>query len=216
VKQSIVACLFGALAAAGCAPVFSDLQSARLAGQGRVELTPSASFVDFSDEGTNHIQDQFGVQVATGVHERVDLRFRYEQIRVAGEEWDDAPPADLHVNVVGFGPKLSLVKDRLALAVPAGFAFGGDIESGETWEIQPTLIGTLPITRHLELTLAGKYIIPLTADDGDNLVALNLGLGAGKLDRWAVRPEIGFLWNPGEEGHFRHLSLGFSFLFGRR
>jgi hypothetical protein len=209
-KQAVVVSLVGALASSACAPVFSDLQSARLAGPGRVEVTPSVSTVH--DQDSTHVQDEFGLQVATGVHERVDLRLRYERVEVDG----GADPADdFGVNVVGFGPKLGLVRDHLALAVPAGFAFGGDIDSGKTWEIQPTLIGTLPIVKNVELTAAGKYIIQLTAEDSDNLVALNLGIGLGPVDKWVIRPEIGFLWNPGDEGHFRHLSLGFGFLLGR-
>jgi hypothetical protein len=209
-KRSVpVIALVGALAAVGCAPVFSDLQSARLAGPGRVEVTPSVSTVH--DQDSFHIQDQFGLQVATGVHERVDLRVRYERVEV-----DGAGANNVGVNVVGFGPKLGLVRDHLALAVPAGFAFGGDIDSSKTWEVQPTLIGTLPVVKNVELTAAGKYIIPLTAEDSDNLVALNVGIGLGPVDKWVIRPEVGFLWDPGEEGHVVHLSLGFGFLLGRR
>jgi hypothetical protein len=62
----------------------------------------------------------------------------------------------------------------------------------------------------------GKVIYPFAADDPEALVALNLGLGLGPHERWVVRPEIGFLWNPGEDGRYMHLSLGFSYLFGRR
>jgi hypothetical protein len=202
--------ILGALAAAACAPVFSDLQSARLAGRGRVEVTPSASSV--SSDGVE-VQHHFGLQLATGVHDRVDLRLRYEHVRVDG---GDELGGSHGVDVVGFGPKLGLVQDRLALAVPVGFAFGEDVDSGETWQIQPTLIGSLPVVKHVELTAAGKYIVPLSAEDADSLVALNIGLGLGPADRWVVRPEVGFLWNPGEEGHFVHLSLGFSFLLGGR
>lgn len=196
-----------ALAAAipGCAPVFSDLQSAKLVGRKHVEVTPSFSSVSFSDgDGSGHVQNQFGVQLATGVHDKVDLRLRYERAEV-----DDNGPG---VNVVGFGPKLQLVKDRLAVYVPVGFAFGNDIEVGKTWAVHPTLLLTATAHRNVELNASAKYLVPLSSDAGDNLVAFNLGLGLGpNLERWAIRPEVGFLFNPGEDGHFTHLSIGLSF-----
>ena len=66
------------------------------------------------------------------------------------------------------------------------------------------------------MVAAGKIIYFLTADDAESLVALNLGLGLGPSDKWVIRPEAGFLWNPGESGHYWHLSLGASYLFGKR
>ena len=198
------------LVAHGCAPVFSDLQSARLVRVGEVELTPSASAVHFAEEDTHHIQDEFGLQLAAGLSDQVDLRARYALVVVQADDSDDVADGDIGVNVVGFGPKVRLVKDRLALAVPIGFAFGGGVETQNTWIVEPTLIGTVPLVRNLDLTVAGKYIAFLSADEADNLVALNVGLGIGPSHKWVFRPEIGFLWNPGEEGHFRHLTLGFS------
>jgi hypothetical protein len=185
----------------GCAPVFSDLQSAKLVGTRHVEVTPNISTVSFSDsDGTEHVQNEVGVQVATGVHERADLRARYT--------WVEG------VNVVGFGPKFGLVKDRLALGVPIGFAFGSDVDSGNSLQVHPTLIATVPAARTVELNGSLKYLVPLAKDGGDNLIAFNFGLGLGP-KRWKLRPEVGFLINPGEEGHFTQFSLGFSF-FPRR
>ncbi len=195
-----------ALAAAlpACAPVFSDLQSAKLVGKQHVEVTPSFSSVSFSDDdGSEHIQNHFGVQVAAGVHDKLDMRLRYENVQVA----DDGPS----VSVLGFGPKIQLFKDRIAAYLPVGFAFGSDIEAGETWAIHPTLLLTAPAHRNVEINASAKYLVPLSSDDGDNLVAFNLGLGLGpNLKRWAIRPEVGFLLNPGEDGHFTHFSLGVS------
>ncbi len=190
--------------AAGCAPVFSDLQSARLTGPGRVELTPSGSTLFFSDEdGTEHVENHYGVQLAAGVAERLDLRVRYERAS--------------DVNVIGFGPKIGLLKDKLALAVPVGFAFGQDIDSDKTWEAHPTLLATWAPSRKAELTAAAKALVPLSGEDRDTLYAVNLGLGLGPdVSRWAFRPEVGFLWNPGESGHYTHLSLGVTIGFGGR
>lgn len=188
-----------------CAPVFSELQSAKLVDKGRVELTPSASYVGFSaddDDDSGHVQDHYGIQLGVGLHEAVELRGRYEHITGAG------------VEVVGLGPKVRLVEDRVALYVPVGRAFGGgeDADLGDSWAVHPTLLFTVPAHRSVEVNASAKYLVPLNENGGDNLLAFNLGLGLGPdLERWAIRPEVGILLNPGESGHFYHLSLGLSF-----
>lgn len=192
-----------------CAPVFSDLQSARLLDKGRVELTPSGSYVGFSnddDDDSGHIQNHVGGQLAVGVHEAVELRARYEHVMLV----EDGPSFE----VVGFGPKVRLVEDRLALYVPVGRGFGGgeDADLSDSWQVHPTLLFTVPAHRNVEVNASAKYLIPLSGDGGDDTLALNLGLGLGHLDRWAIRPEAGILVDPGEGGgHFYHFSLGVSF-----
>jgi hypothetical protein len=192
--------LSATLAGVACAPVFSDFQSAKLVGRDRVELTPSASTVSFSESG--HVQNEYGLQLGEGVLDHMDLRVGY--VRAAG------------VNGFGFGPKIALVKDRLALALPVGFAFGEDVEISETWTAHPTLLLTQPVTRRLEVNASAKGLIPLTEDWGGTLVAFNVGLGIGDLERWAIRPEIGFLFDPGESGHFTQFGLGFTVFGGKR
>jgi hypothetical protein len=185
-----------------CAPVFSDLQSAKLVGKGNVELTPSASTVTFSDEDeTEHAQTHLGVQVAAGVSDHVDLRARYERVTAEDEG----------INVVGFGPKVRLVKDHVAAYLPVGFAFGSDLESDKTWAFHPTLLLTAQPHRLVEVTGSAKYMVPLDEEAGDNLLAFNAGLGLGSdAGRWTLRPEVGILLNPGEDGHFMQYSLGLS------
>src|SRR5262245_682544 len=162
----------GALSAGGCAPVFSDLQSAKLVGQGRVEVTPSYTSVSDSGENGGHLQDEYGVQLATGLLDRLDLRARY--VHVEG------------VHVIGFGPKVSLVNDKVAVALPVGFAFGEDVNSGKSWQVHPTLLLTAPVAPTFELTASGKALIPFS--EGDTRYAVNIGAGFGRLDRWAIRP----------------------------
>jgi hypothetical protein len=142
-KGLLLCCLLcGTLASVACAPVFSDFQSAKLAGRDRVEVTPSASTVSVSGSDGGHVQDEYGLQVGVGVLDRLDLRARY--VRVGGFNGVGG------INAVGFGPKIGLVKDRLALAVPVGFAFGQDLEIAamnlgvgfgdlERWVIRPEI-----------------------------------------------------------------------------
>jgi hypothetical protein len=194
---------------AACAAPFSDLQSARLAGPDHIEATPAYSAVFFSAaDDTERVQNHFGFQAATGISSRTDLRIRYERIAF----YD----SDAAVNVLGLGPKFGLLPDRVALYVPVGFAFGSDIETSDTFQVHPTLLLTLQVHQFAEVNGSVKALIPITERDIDDLVAFNVGLGLGPdLRRWAVRPEVGFLFNPGEEGHFRHFSIGLTYYFDR-
>lgn len=191
---------------AACAPVFSDLQSARLVGPGKIEATPGFSSVSVTDEGeTEHIQNHFGIQAGLGVLSFLDFRLRYERVVVDGNGYDS-----FGLNVFGFGPKIGLLKDRIAFYVPVGFAFGEDIEVSETWEIHPTLIVTVPINKSFELNPSAKILVPFKGER-DTLVAFNLGAALGKdVRKWAIRPEVGLCFNPGEGGYFWQMSLGFS------
>jgi hypothetical protein len=197
------------LATAGaCAPPFSELQSARLAGTHRIELTGSYGTVSFSDDDeTEKVQNQYGVQLATGMSDAVDARLRYE--RITADDGDGA------LNVLGFGPKVRLLPDRIALYVPVGFAFGEDIDVSETWQIHPTLLATVPVVDMVEVNGSAKLLVPFESDF-DTTVAFNLGLGIGNMNRIVVRPEFGFLFNPGEDGHFRHFSIGLTYYAPRR
>jgi len=189
---------------AGCAPVFSDLQSARLAGKGHSEVTPSVSSVSFSSEGeSEHIQNHFGVQGGYGISEQADLRFRYERIEV-----DTGGGDPYGVNVLAFGPKIAIGQQRAAIYLPVGFAFGGGIEEvSDTIAFHPTILFSIPANQNFEMNPSAKLLVP--TNDSDLLVAFNLGAGiSSDLTKWAFRPEVGFLFNPGEDGHFLHLSVG--------
>ena len=190
-------------------PPFSDLQSAKLVGKGRIELTPGFSSVSVTAEGeSQHIQNNFGIQAGYGVSKFMDFRLRYERIQL-----DTGGDESYGLNVLGFGPKFSLVKDWVAIFLPVGFAFGSDVEVSQTWQFQPTLLFTVPFNKNIELNTSAKGLIWFQSGN-DSLVAFNLGFGlSSDLDKWAIRPEIGFLIDPGKKGHYMHLSIGFNYRF---
>ena len=198
-------------AGAACVPPFSELQSARTVGRGHSEVTPSFSMVRSSEDGSSFEQRQFGVHAGVGLTERMDLRMRFE--RITAEEDGEETTA---VYVLGAGPKFGLVPDRVALYIPVGFAFGSDIEVGETFQMHPTLLATLPVTQGLDVTGSAKVLVPI-ASEGDPLLAFNLGLGIGEgRGPVVLRPEVGMLIDPGEDGRFWQFSLGLSYQTGRQ
>lgn len=192
--------------AAGCIAPFSDLQSAKLLGKGNFEVTPGYSAYMAEDEGNmEKVQDHFLVQGGYGLTNFLDLRLRYEHVSALAIEGDS-----VKANILAFGPKMRLAKNWLALYVPIGFAFGGDVEgSSESWQIHPTLLMTLPIAKYFELNPSAKIMIPLSnAEELRTLYAFNLGLALSTdVSKWAIRPEIG-LCTTFEGDYFLQYSIG--------
>jgi hypothetical protein len=195
-------------AVAACVPPFSELQSARTLGPGRSEITASYSFVHPEDEPEDLAEQRnIAVHVGLGLAPSTDLRIRLERMSARESDADESVTA----YVLAAGPKFGLVPDRLALFVPVGFAFGDDIDAEDTFQIHPTLIGTLPLASGLDLNGSAKVLVPITGE-GDNLIAFNVGLGIGEgIRRWVIRPEIGMLMDPGEAGRYWQVSLGLSY-----
>ncbi len=189
----------------GCVTIFSEFQDAETVGKGNYEITPSSSIVTANEEGeVDHIQTNFGVQVGTGITDKVDIRFRLEVPTVAGssESFGD-------FWVLGAGPKFQIFEDRLAGYVPIGFGFGDGIDTGDSFEMQPTLIGTIPVTESIDFNPSLKMIYPFS--DRDNAVALNLGVALwGK--NIGIRPEVGFMKSlEGGDGTFAHYGIGLTY-----
>ncbi len=192
----------------GCAPVFSELQSARTVGKNRVELLPHYTRSFFSADGeTDGVQSHLGIQAAYGITDKFDLRLRFEHIWLGDE--DDG------TQVIGIGPKLNIVDEIFSGYVSVGRALGEG--SDNSWIIQPTALVTWPAVDHiLDINLSPKYLLTLGEDQSDYFAA-NLGLAVStNLDRWAVRPEYGmcFPLAEGSEGNFGQFSIGFSYTIG--
>ncbi len=193
----------------GCAPVFSDFQSASPVETGQLEVTPSFAPIWSSQAGhTEHLQYNFGGQAAYGIRDWLEIRAGYGRIQF-GE-------SDEGIHVTGFGPKLGL-GDHAAFYLPIGFAFGNGIEVADMWEIHPTLLYTATLSTFARVTPSGKVLLPVGGENrrGDTLVAFNLGASFSRnFDEWAVRPEAGILMNPGESGLVWMLGLGVSYRLG--
>jgi hypothetical protein len=195
--------------ATGCIAPFSEMHGARLTGQGRVEATPFYSAMYSSNDGeTENVYNHLGAHLAFGMSEKVDFRVRIERVAVEGEP-DDA------FTVIGAGPKFALSRDRAALFLPVGAAFGNGLETSETVQFHPALLFTLPLNDRIELNPSIKALIPLNGDGGVQFAG-NLGLAFGPdIRKWAIRPEVGMLMKPGEDGSALHASIGLSFATGR-
>lgn len=188
----------------GCAPIFSEFQSAKTVGEEKAEITPGISPVFIShDSGSELAQTTFGVQAAYGIAPRADIRMRLEAITI-GKRFDGL--GDYFA--WGFGPKIALLPEHIAFYLPVGFGFGKGLNTSDTFETQPTLLLTHTFSDELEINVSGKYIVQFDTSR-ENLWAFNLGLGL--LGGPAIfRPEAGILLNPGEENYFFHVGAGWT------
>ncbi|MEO5601842.1 MAG: hypothetical protein ABIR06_13030 [Cyclobacteriaceae bacterium] len=188
-----------------CAPLFSDMHSARLVGKKQFEITPGYSSVGAPQpEMKAGISNYLGIQAAYGLSDNVELRFRFEHSWLKKTFADEVDKSNF--NVIGIGPKISLVKDRLAVFLPIGLAAGSLVE------FQPTILGTIPILRNkIDFNPSVKHLLDLCDVCWQPLIAFNLGVGiSSDITRWAIRPEYGLLYNLGQKGHFKSFSIGLS------
>jgi hypothetical protein len=209
----VAALLLWGAALTGCAAPFADLQGARLAGKGKVEVTPSFTSVAASQSGASEaVQREYGFMLAAGTSDHLDWRFRYIRVAAPGGSGGEGS-----FNVLGIGPKFGITPNRVAIGLPIGFAFGDGIDNvGDTFQCHPTLFVTLPAGRCFEVNVSGKALFWIGGGLEFIGYAGNIGLGISTdLDRWAIRPEFGVQFHPGDGGYLRQASLGLSWNLGR-
>lgn len=187
--------------AQGCAPMFSD---ARLVGRGQTELTASLTPTGASVMGdSRHLMNDFRVQGMHGLTDRLDLGVGYARLQMTR--------GGTGAHAIGFGPKLSVVPDRVAVAVRTGFLFGDEVPVAESWHLDPTLLFTVPLTNRVDLNPSVRFLIPF-CEDCETLFGFNVGVGISPGSRrLKLRPEIGLLFSPRESGVVWTMGLGLSF-----
>lgn len=202
-RRHLLAVVYAAvIATAGCSSPFSEFQSARMAGPGKIEVTGQFSAIGIS--GTT-VQNQLGAQFGVGVTNAFDMRARYERI------WLDDTDGEA-LEVFGFGPKISMHQDQTAFYLPVGFAFGRDVETSESWEAHPTILTTYSVSPGFEVNISMKAMLALANEDGFNTrVAVNMGFGIGPENlSYTFRPEVGVMLHTSGGDPFYHFGLGLS------
>lgn len=144
---------------------------------------------------------------AYGITDRLDVRARYEVIwfEVGEETWS--------YHVLGIGPKFMVDEDNLSFALPIGRELSKG--NGDSWQIHPTMLISAPILfNKIEANFSTKYLMTF-CKGCENFFAANLGFAIGHdIQRMAIRPEYGLLFNPGSSGYASHFSIGLSASFG--
>ena len=206
-----------------CAPITSDMQSAKTAGQGGIEASlnsgginqktdASGSDGDISLAVDDRVQENIGGSIAYGVNDRLDLKARYESISLplavdAAEE--------VSVSMLSLGAKYGIIENKLALFLPYSM-YNFDDDSTESVEtLSPTVLYTHTIQEKYEITPSLKYILPLgdIADTNDPGFAFNLGFGYLLNDKVTFRGEWGqyFPGNNEDDSKFTQTTLGLTY-----
>lgn len=181
-------------------PVNTFMESARTLEQGAVEFTGSYAKYSISDEGESEsLNSNFGLRVGYGLTDRFNLRVRYIRMIPEGEDGGS-------VNYMAVSPKFSLKENVFALTTPIGAYFG---EGDPTWFFSPRIILThsLPNDK-FDFSFSSKVDFYLE-EDVDPTIGFNIGAGLSTdLNRWAIRPEVGLLFNTDSEDSAKYWAFG--------
>lgn len=183
---------------------YSSFQTAKTVEKGKWQGTASYSSNSFSNSGeSDRINGAIEAQLRAGLSDKSDIGFRYAYI--------DVDNASEDYGMIAIEPKFMLVKDRFSLIAPLGMYVGQYVNEDESFHFSPGFIATYPFNKNFDASVASRYMIFFDSDS-DNLVALNLGFGVSTdIEKWAIRPEIGYLFNPGNDGHYFQYGVGLSF-----
>ena len=182
----------------GCFYTHGSYQSARLLATGETEFVPYYQAETFKMDGLSDLKGaEYGVQVAHGLSESINVRLRFEKLAPDGmDAW----------SYIGLGPKFGKPDGRFAFDLPVGMFFGKAVREEKSWQIHPTGIFSLPLTSSLELTGFAKLLFFFDTDT-DPLYSVGLGGGVwtpGK--QFTVRPEISMVKGFRDSG--THTSIG--------
>ena len=200
-----------------CAPITSDMQSAKTAGQGGIEMTMNVGSLEMDSddemvESEGSVQDNFGVSFAYGITDKIDVRARLESIEVPSIEGEEVEMPSY--SLMSFGIKYGILEDRLAFYLPYS-SYNTDEEGIDPANlIAPTRLYTTTLGDAFELTPSLKYLVPLgdIAEDNDPGLAYNLGFGYQLFGKFTLRGEWG-QYIPGGDGEtiFSQTSLGLTY-----
>jgi hypothetical protein len=195
-------------ATAGAQYLFTDQQSGWVLAPKQFEVGGGFGTVGFSYGGeSEHVWNVYGLNMGYGLVKNVELRVRYGYLD---------PQYGNGASAFSIGPKIGLWKNKLSIIVPVEFLTGQYVETSQSWNIQPGIIASFPVGKRVEITPSAKALIPVGSDpynERDTLMAVNLGLGFfATADRsLVIRPEIGFLFKPGDSGSYMQFGIGVSY-----
>ena len=198
----------------GCfAPVNSVYDNARLLDrkESRIGINYSRYYgsdfdlTDEDNEGLLNLNNNYGFSIGYGLSENFNLSFRYEYLKIKNEIEIFDMSFDNFLNYFELGCKINLIKERLALGLPVGLY---NYEGGLTASIDPRIFFTVGRSDKFDFTVIPKVHV-LIGDDVGLYPGLSLGMGlSSNLDRWAIRPEIGY------DGYF-NFGVGTYYHFGK-
>ena len=138
-----------------CAPITSEMQSAKTLGKGGIEISLNSGKVSMESESNDdemeldidgEVQNNSGASFAYGVTDNIDLRVRYENIEIT------AMPSEVAFSMLSLGVKYGILEDQLALFLPYTMYNNDDDSTDAATVISPTLLYTHTLKDKYEVT----------------------------------------------------------------
>jgi hypothetical protein len=198
------------LSISGCiavAPINSTFEGARTLKEGQVELGGNISTYSISeDKESTTVNQNFGFRTGIGITDRFTIRGRYERLMLSYPDEETGIDA---VNYFDIGIKYAFAPEVFSGALTLSRYWA----NGESFEfIGPKLIVSAPINNKIEPTFALKGDFCLKKDSEINLIGINIGVGfSSDLDKWAIRPEFGFMKQFNNTGSYMTWGVGFNY-----
>jgi len=202
------------------APVNGSFEKAGTLGKGNIELLGNYSHYIVSGGGeTEAINNNYGFRAGYGVSDNFDFKIRYEKLKPVDQE----SGSKFVANYISVIPKVSLVAKSFSILLPisrynlSDEDLDGIKTNQHSYSIAPQIIKTFTAKSNqadFSVNVKGDYIINSGEDaENDFLLGFNLGGGfSSNLDKWAIRPEIGYLFKPGEGIGFWNMGVGVQFI----
>ena len=200
------------------APVHATYEKAATLGKGDLELSGHYTNYRWEGETTNN---NIGFKAGIGISENADIKIRYEKLMLP----DEAQESDIKINYMSVIPKFSLVPDKLSIFLPVSMysSLSKDENRSSTsksYSVAAHLIRTFTSpSRKVDFSpsMNIEYLVNVgnrnEKSEGYFLMGLNLGAGLStNLDRWAIRPEVGFLYNPAFIEGYWNFGVGLQFI----
>ncbi|HEU4632477.1 MAG TPA: hypothetical protein VFS22_00740 [Flavisolibacter sp.] len=202
------------------APVNAGYENAGTLGKGNVELSGNYTHYVVSSEGESEaINNNYGFKAGLGLSDRFDVKLRYEKLIPVNLEED----SKFKANYVSVIPKVSLKDRKLSFLMPVSRYdltdedLDGKKIKDHSYSIAPQIIRTFTSKTNqadFSIGVKGDYIIN-TGEDAENDFLLGFNIGAGfsnNLNKWAIRPEVGYLFKPGDGIGFWNMGVGVQFI----
>jgi hypothetical protein len=205
-------------------PVNSLYDTAKPLGKGNTEVMGSYSY--YTGSGTS-LSSNYGFRAGIGISERTDLKIRYEHLGGLPVQFVDEDLFYSKGDYISFIPKFTLRNNHMAISTPVslyllklGAEVGGSSESESVdplFSIGPNFMYTWDLNPN-KIDLTGGVRTEVFIGDG---AAAFLGFSASagfssNLSKWAIRPEIGFLFGSSFGGGILNLGIGTQFYFNRK
>lgn len=194
---------------------FNTFDRARPLDQGAFVTTVSFAKQYFSYDGeTEDISNTYGLVSGFGVTDEFSINLGWASYDLLNSYFKN-----FKVKYYIVKPKYSMLEGKIALGMPFGVVISKFKESDESETetyIAPEFMFNYPVNDIFEFGANARIIIPFV-EDANTLIRIDVAFGLSHdLSLWAIRPEFGILFDPGEEGMYFTPGVAVSYYFNTR